>query len=54
MIDRQEIALDLLKCELDFQFRKVLLVEKLLESYEHIYDPLESVRCLQMIVDSMA
>lgn len=54
MIDRQEIALDLLKCELDFQFRKVTLVEKLLESYEHIYDPLESVRCLQMIVDAMA
>ena len=24
------------------------------ESYEHIYDPLESVRCLQMIVDIMA
>ena len=31
-----------------------MLVEKLLESYEHIYDPLESVRCLQMIVDEIA
>ena len=30
------------------------LIEKLLEVYEHIYDPLESVRCLQMIVDAMA
>lgn len=46
MIDRAEIALDLLKCELDFQFSKVQLIEKLLESYEHIYDPLESVRSL--------
>ena len=54
MIDRQEIAIDLLKNELDYQFAKVELVEKLLESYEHIYDPLESVRCLQMIVDAMA
>ena len=54
MIDRPEMALDLLRCELDFQFSKVKLVEKLLEVYEHIYDPLESVRCLQMIVDAMA
>jgi len=54
MIDRSEIALDLLCLEHDFQFAKVLLVEKMLESYEHIYDPLESVRCLQMIVDTMA
>ena len=54
MIDRFEIAADLLKLELDFQFAKVKLVEKLLESYEHIYDPLESVRALQMIVDVMA
>ena len=54
MIDRQEVTLDLLKCEHEFQFRKVTLIEKLLESYEHIYDPLESVRCLQMIVDTMA
>lgn len=54
MIDRAEISLDLLRCELDFQFKKVLLIEKLFESYEHIYDPLESVRSLQMIVDTMA
>ena len=54
MIDRPEMALDLLKCELNFQFAKVKLIEKLLEVYEHIYDPLESVRCLQMIVDTMA
>ena len=54
MIDRFEVAADLLKLELDFQYVKVKLVEKLLESYEHIYDPLESVRSLQMIVDVMA
>ena len=46
MIDRSEIAIDLLKNELDFQFAKVKLIEKLLESYEHIYDPLQSVRSL--------
>ena len=38
--------MDLLKNELDYQFSKVRLIEKLLEAYEHIYDPLESVRCL--------
>ena len=53
MIDRSEIALDLLKRETEYQFAKVQLVEKLLTSYEHIYDPLESVRSLQMIVDLM-
>ena len=46
MIDRQEICLDLLEAETNYQFSKVKLLEKLLESYEHIYDPLESVRCL--------
>lgn len=46
MIDRFEMTFDLYALELDYQFKKVLLVEKLLESYEHIIDPLESVRCL--------
>lgn len=46
MIDRAEITLDLLKYELEFQFSKVQLIEKFFESYEHIYDPLESVRSL--------
>ena len=54
MIDRFEIAFDLYNLELEYQFAKVQLIEKLLESYEHVYDPLESVRCLQMIVDLMA
>lgn len=54
MIDRFEIAFDLYNLEHEYQFAKVKLVEKLLESYEHVYDPLESVRCLQMIVDLMA
>ena len=31
-----------------------MYIEKLLESYEHIYDPFESIRCLQMIVDVMS
>ena len=53
MIDRAEIAHDLFAKESRFQFAKVQLVELLLEAYENTYDPLESVRVLQQIVDTM-
>ena len=36
------------------QLTKASLVESLLEAYEHTCDPLESVRLLQVIVDTMA
>ena len=54
MIDRAEIACDLFQKEFRFQFAKVKLIEQLLETYEHTFDPLESVRILQHIVDTMA
>ena len=54
MIDRGEIAYDLFQKEFRFQFAKVKLIEQLLEAYEHTFDPLESVRILQHIVDTMA
>lgn len=54
LIDRAEIACDLYQRELDFQFEKVALVERLLEVFEHTIDPLESVRHMQCIVDVMA
>jgi hypothetical protein len=45
---------ELYKAELEFQFAKVMLVESIMEAYEHILDPLEHIRTLQMIVDVMA
>ena len=53
MIDRAEVAYDLFTKESRFQFAKVKLVELLLEAYENTVDPLESVRVLQQIVDTM-
>ena len=46
MIDRAEMAQDLLSKEYKYQLTKVKLIEQLLEVYEHTYDPLESVRIL--------
>ena len=46
MIDRAEIANDLFSKEFRFQFSKVKVIEQLLETYEHTFDPLESVRIL--------
>jgi hypothetical protein len=52
--DRQQVIHDLLKCELDFQFKKVQLTQLYVECYEHICDPLEQQRLIQTIVDTMA
>ena len=54
LIDRSEIVVVLYQAELEFQFAKVMLVESIMEAYEHILDPLEHIRTLQMIVDVMA
>lgn len=51
LIDRPQIAIDLLEKEYKFQFNKVKLIEQYMEVYEHTYDPLESMRILQIIVD---
>ena len=54
MIDRGEIAHQLFEYEFEIQMAKASLVETLMEVYEHTYDPLESVRVLQIISDTMA
>ena len=54
MLDRGEVAHHLFEQELELQLTKVMLVEMLLQVYEHTCDPLESVRLLQIIVDTMA
>lgn len=54
LVDRPEIVRELYEKELDFQFAKVELIEALMESYQHVCDPVESVRLLQTIVDTMA
>ena len=45
------MTVDLLQKEFDFQWAKVAIVETLLECYENVIDPLESMRVLQIIVD---
>ena len=54
MLDRGQVALDLLERELDLQVSKVKQVEMLIDVYENTCDPLESVRLIQMISDTMA
>jgi len=54
MLDRGEVTLHLMEAELQLQLTKIELVELLLEVYEHTCDPLESVRVLQIIADTMA
>ena len=51
--DRQQVLIDLLNCELDFQFKKVKLTELYMQCYEHICDPLEQQQLIQIIVDTM-
>ena len=54
MLDRSEVAYHVFELELELQVTKVMLVETLLSVYEHTCDPLESIRVLQIIVDTMA
>lgn len=54
MLDRAQVALHLLEGELELQLRKIVVIEELLVAYEHTCDPLEAVRLLQVIVDTMA
>ena len=41
-------------CESKFQYRKVKLVMAYMECYEHIVDPLEQQRLMQVVTDIMA
>lgn len=52
--DRQQVVNDMLKCESQLQFKKVMLTELYMECYEHIIDPVEQQRLIQIIVDLMA
>ena len=54
MLDRGEVALHLLQHELELQLTKIQLIEALMEVYEHTCDPLESVRLIQIVADTMA
>ena len=54
MIDRAQMTYDLYEKELQFQFKKVLLIEQALEANENVCDPLDSTRVIQLIVDTMA
>jgi hypothetical protein len=54
MLDRGEVALHLFEQELELQLTKASLIESLVEVYEHTCDPLESIRVLQVIADTMA
>jgi hypothetical protein len=53
-VDRITLLEDLLDKELDFQFEKVQIVQAYMETYEHISDPLEQQRLIQVVVDLMA
>ena len=52
--DRQELLMDLLQREADFQFQKVKLCQVYMECYEHVADPLEQQRLMQILTDLMA
>lgn len=54
LIDRAQIACDLFSSEFEFQFEKVALIEQMLEVLEHTVDPLDCVRHMQSIFDTMA
>ena len=45
---------DLLMYESKFQYRKVKLVMSYMECYEHVVDPLEQQRLMQIVTDIMA
>jgi hypothetical protein len=47
------VAYHLVEKEAEFQFLKLLIISKYLESYEHTNDPLELLRIAQAIADVM-
>ena len=52
--DRLQTLSDLLECEATFHFKKVKLTMAYIECYEHIVDPLEQQRLMQIITDIMS
>ena len=47
--DRQEVVMDLLVKEASFQYEKVKVCQLYIECYEHVYDPLEQQKLMQII-----
>jgi hypothetical protein len=54
LADRFQLLQDLYDCEFQFQFVKAKLVMAYLEVFEHICDPLEQQRMMQIMTDTMA
>lgn len=54
IIDRISVLEKLMECEAKYQFKKAGLIRLYMEAYEHIVDPLEQQRFIQLIVDIMA
>jgi|LauGreDrversion4_2_1035121.scaffolds.fasta_scaffold119299_5 hypothetical protein len=54
MVDRFQLMQDIYDYELEFQFTKAKLLMAYLEAYEHICDPLEQQRMMQIMTDLMA
>ncbi|CDW83349.1 UNKNOWN [Stylonychia lemnae] len=54
LIDRLSLMEDLLEMEQHFQFKKVQLIQTYMECYEHISEPLEQQRLMQIIIDLMS
>ena len=52
--DRLQTLSDLLELEASFQFKKVKLCLAHIECYEHIVDPVEQQRLMQVVTDIMA
>lgn len=52
--DRLEVLSDLLQFESTFHFKKVKLTMAYMECYEHVVDPLEQQRLMQVVIDIMA
>lgn len=52
--DRQQVLCDLLELESTFHFKKVKLCLAYLECYEHVVDPLEQQRLMQVVTDIMS
>ena len=46
MLDRAQVCLQLFENELEFQLKKMVIIEDLLRAYEHVCDPLEAVRLI--------
>jgi hypothetical protein len=54
MVDRFQVIEDLYEYEFQYQYTKALVLMSYLEAFEHICDPLEQQRIMQVMTDLMA